>query len=290
MGTSGSYGGSTKQVWKDARQQVLALSSGAGSGDSASGEQPSEKPLEDLWGSIGDALDSDDPTLHRPNVDESKIALPALIPWLGRLGGGSGGSGGGGAGGGNGRARSGAGRQGYGSRRQVTRSAARGGAALGAAYAVRSGDADYLKELGLDLTRLQGLSPIRQCAEILDAVLGEGAHPDELALRKASLEALKDVLTKGEPPDEMVSLRAFVVSYVFELSLVELQRQVNEGALSPDGVAKKERTIRTYLEKRVHNLPTPSGGVIQPRDLRTRAAELTKEVIKLLRVRSGGTS
>jgi hypothetical protein len=172
----------------------------------------------------------------------------------------------------------------------VTRSAARGGTALGAAYAVRSGDAGYLEELGLDLTRLQSLSPIRQCAEILDAVLGEGAHPDELALRKASLEALKDVLTKGDPPDEAVSLRAFVVSYVFELSLVELQRQVNEGALSPDGVARKERTIRTYLEKRVQNLPIPGGGVIQPRDLRTRAAELTKEVIKLLRARGGGAS
>ncbi|ABL05432.1 hypothetical protein OQ729_22860 [Mycobacterium ulcerans] len=289
MGTSGSYGGSAKQVWKDARQQILDLPPGAGSGDSGGGEQPSEKPLEDLWGSIGDALDSDDPSLHRPIVDESKIALPARIPWLGRPGRGSSGSDGGSDGGGNGRVRSGAGRQGSGSRRQVTRSAARGGAALGAAYAVRRGDADYLKELGLDLTRLQGLSPIRQCAEILDAVLGEGAHPDEMALRNASLEALKDVLTKGEPPDEMVSLRAFVVSYVFELSLVELQRQVNEGALSPDGVAKKERTIRVYLEKRVQNLPIPGGGVIQPRDLRTRAAELTKEVIKLLRARGGGT-
>jgi hypothetical protein len=98
------------------------------------------------------------------------------------------------------------------------------------------------------------------------------------------------VLTRDEPPDEATSLRAFVVSYVFELSLVELQRQVNEGALSPADVARKERIIRTYLVKRVETLPVPSNVVIQPRDLRTRAAELAKEVIKLLRAGSGGAS
>lgn len=282
MGTSGSYGGSAKQVWQDARQQILDLPS-EGGGD---GQGLSDKPFDELWGKIGDALDSDDPTLGKPTFDEAKISLPALMPWLGNIGR----SGSGGGGGNVGRTRTGGGRQGSGSRRQVTRSAARGGTALGAAYAVRSGDAGYLEELGLDLARLQSLSPIRQCAEILDAVLGEGAHPDELALRRASLQALKDVLTADDPPDEATSLRAFVVSYVFELSLVELQRQVNEGALSPNDVAQTERTIRTYLEKRVQKLPIPGGGVIQPRDLRTRAAELTKEVIRLLRARGGGTT
>ncbi|WP_235672543.1 hypothetical protein [Mycolicibacterium hodleri] len=109
-------------------------------------------------------------------------------------------------------------------------------------------------------------------------------------MRKASLEALKHVLTQDNPPDEATSLRAFVVSYVFELSLVELQRQVNEGALTPGDVGRKERTIRTYLEKRVQGLRIPGTGVIQPRDLRIRAADLTKEVIKVLRARSGGGS
>ncbi len=283
MGTSGSYGGSTKKAWKDARQQVLDLPSGDGGGGQNDGAEPSDKLLEDLWEKIADGLDSDDPTLHEPTTDEAKISLPVLMPWLSRSGGGSGGGGGVG-----GQVRTGGGRQGTGSRRQVARGAARGGAALGAAYAVRSGNAAYLQELGLDLARLRGLSPTRQCAEILDAVLGEGSHPDELALRKASLEALKDVLATNDPPDEATALRSFVVSYVFELSLVELQKQVNDGALAPADVAQKERTIRRYLEKRVQTLPSPDGGVIQPSELRSRAANLTKEVIKLLRAGSGG--
>jgi hypothetical protein len=286
MGTSGSYGGSTKKAWRDARQQVLDLPSGDGGGSQGDGPGPDEKPLEELWGRVAEALDSDDPTLHEPTTDETKISLPVLMPWLRRPTGGSGGGGGGGGAGGQ--VRTGGGRQGTGSRRQVTRGAARGGAALGAAYAVRSGDGAYLEELGLDLTRLRDLSPIRQCAEILDAVLGEGSHPDELALRKASLEALKAVLATDNPPDETTALRSFVVSYVFELSLVELQKQVNEGALSPSDVAQKERTIRRYLEKRVQTLPVPTGEVIQPSGLRSRAAQLAKEVIKLLRAGSGG--
>lgn len=286
MGTSGSYGGSTKKDWRDARQQVLDLPSGDGGGGQGGGQDPKDKPLGDLWGKIADALDSDDPTLHEPTTEETKFSLPVLMPWLSRP---TRGSGGGGRGGAGGQVRSGGGRQGTRSRRQVTRGAARGGAALGAAYAVRSGDAAYLEELGLDLTRLRGLSPIRQCAEILDAVLGEGSHPDELALRKASLGALKDILATDEPPDEVTALRSFVVSYVFELSLVELQKQVNDGALSPADVAQKERMIQRYLEKRAQTLPVRGEGVIQPSDLRSRAVQLTKEVIKVLRAGGGDT-
>lgn len=282
MGTSGAYGGSAKQVWKDARQQVLDLPGGGGGDQGDSQDQAGDQALDALWSQIADALGSDDPSLYDSVPDDGKISLPVLMPWLRTSGGGSGAGAGG-------QIRTGGGRQGSRSRREVTRSAARGGAALGAAYAIRAGDAAYLDELGLDLTRLQGLSAARQCAEILDAILGEGAHPDELALRKASLEALKEVLIQDEPPDETSSLRLFVVSYVFELSLVELQRQVSEGATSPSDVARKERTIRTYLEKRVRTIPIPGRGAIQPSELRSRAAQLTQEVIKLLRAGVGGT-
>lgn len=284
MGTSGSYGGSKKQVWQTARQEVLKLPGGSDGGDGQSPPSPADDLLQELWGAIADAFDSDDPTLHQ-TLNPGDLALPQIMPWLKA----SGGSGSGGGSAGSGGARTGGGRQGTGSRRQVTRSAARGGTVLGAGYALRAGDATYLAELGLDLNRLQTLSPVRQCAEILDAVLGEGSHPDEHALRKASLEALKEVLIAPQPPAEGAALKAFVVNFVFELSLVELQRQVNEGTLTGTDVAKKEKMVRTYLDKRVQAITTPSG-TIQPSDLRQRAADLTKEVIKILRARGGGSS
>lgn len=286
MGTSGAYGGSSKQSWKEARQLVLDFLSADIGGDPGSGHGPDNEPLDDLWTAIAEALGSDDPTLDEP----SSVDTIAFLPTHTRSPSGSAGGSGEGGGAAGGQARSRGGRQGAGSRRQVTQGAARGGTALGAAYAVRSGDAEYLGELGLNLERLRGLSPVRQCAEILDAVLGEGAHPDELALRKASLEALKQILAAGDSsPDEATALRSFVVSYVFELSLVELQKQVNEGALSPSDVARKERTIRRYLEKRVASLPIPGGEVIKASELRLRAERLTKEVVKVLRADRGGT-
>jgi hypothetical protein len=278
MGTSSSYGGSSKKVWKDARQQVLDLpSSGGGGGD---GPPPPESDINDvldnLWGTVGDALDSDDPSLHAPSIDPSEISTS--------------GSGGGSGGAGGGAERTGGGRQGGGSKRQVTRSAARGGAVLGAAHAVQRGDSAYLSELGLDLERLKGLSIPRQCGEILNAVLGEGSHPDEAALRKASLESLKEILTADTEPNEVDSVHTFVTSFVFELMLVELQQQVNDKALAPEDVAKQEKLIKGYLDKAVKKLSLSKTGTIQPRELRAETARLTKEAVKVLRARKSGNT
>lgn len=293
MGTSSSYGGSKKKPWKDARQQILDLPSGGGGGGPDSGNSPPglDDLLDNLWGTIGDALDSDDPSLHAPTIDEPSISIPTLLPWLRPTSGGpsTGSSGGAGGGTGGGGVRTGGGRQGAGSKRQVTRSAARGGTVLGAAHAVRQGDAGYLSELGLDLGRLQTLSVARQCGEILDAVLGEGGHPDEAALRKASLESMKEILSAQDEPELAGSVETFVANFVFELALVELQAQVSNGAISPGDVARQEQTIRSYLNRRVKTAGLPTSGVLQPRELRGHTAKLTKEVVKVLRARSGGS-
>lgn len=287
MGTSNSYGGSSKKDWVSARQQILDLSSGDGRDSSGDGQDAeSGDPLDDLWGTVADALDSDDPTLHAPELDQESVSLPNLMPWLSSTGPSAGRGRGGGAGGGSG-SRTGGGRQGRGSRRQVTRSAARGGTVLGAAHAVRRGDAEYLQEIGLDLGRLQSFSPLRQAAEILDAVLGEGSHPDEAALRRASLEALKEVLAANDEPEPIDSLRSFVTNFVFEQSLVELQRQMTEAGLTTEEAAEQERTIKNYLAVRVKRVKMPASGNLHPSDIKNEAVRLTKEVIKLLRSRTG---
>lgn len=287
MGTSGSYGGSQKQKWKDARQQILNLPDGGSSGDASQGGDV-ESQLENLWGTIADALDSDDPTLHAPVEPGSpRLQLQSLLPWLASS---NGGATSGGGRGGSATPRTGGGREGARSRRQVVRSAARGGTALAAAFAVRSGDEGYLAEIGLDLARLRTLSPVRQCAEILDAVLGEGAHPDELALRRAALEALKQVLSTAEPPNEVQTLRTFVASYVFELALVEIQRQLNEGGATHDDVVRKESMIKGYIERRTAAVTVDQDGVVSPTGLTLAAVRLTNEVIKLLRARGAATT
>lgn len=288
MGASGAYGGSNRAAWQAARQMLLDLPHQ--SGDRSDGADPAaidDGTLDDLWAQIGDALIGEDPSLDQAEPDAGLISISNLLPRVRShlLSDSGAGLGSGVVAGGGSRS---AGRTGAGSRRQVVRGAARGGAALGAGYAVRQGDAEALTELGLDIDQLRGLSPVRQCASILDTVLGEGGHPDEYALRKASLESLKHILLSESPPNEHDVLRGFVVSYVFELTLVELQAQLDSGAIDPIEAAKREKSIRRYLERRVATIALPDGQ-IRAGDLRLMSARLTAETIRVVRAGSEAT-
>ena len=283
MGTSGVYGGSSRGAWKRARQAMRDLPQDSGGNSGGSAAPDSDEALDPLWTAIADALSAEDPELQKPVPDAQSISISHLLPHLSsRPRNASSGGVGGGA---QGVSRT-AGRSGSGSRRQVVRGAARGGTALGAGFAVRQNDAAALSELGLDLERLRGLGPVRQCAAILDTVLGQGAHPDEYALRKASLESLKDILQSTTPPDEIEAVRGFVVNYVFELSLVELQAQLNAGAIDPIESARLEKGIRRYLERRVASISLPTEGQLKASDLRSMSVRLTREAISVIRARS----
>lgn len=286
MGTSGAYGGSSRRDWKKAHQLLIDFS-GDSDGSTSDGKRPPEEAhaLDALWSTIADALANEDPSLNDPKIDEQSISIDRLMPRL-RLRGSHGPAGTGGA------VRGGStptGRSGSRSRRQVVKGAARGGAALGAAYAIRRGEAGPLDELDLSLENLRGLSPLRQCAAIVDAVLGEGGHPDEQALRKASLESLKQILQSESPPGEIEAVRGFVVNFVFELTLVELQADLDAGAVDAAESARREKGIRRYLERRVNQVRLPESGQVKSSDLRAIAARIAGEAIRVMRARSEAT-
>lgn len=283
MGTSGSYGGSNRQAWRNARQLLLDLPSVATTGGTDGKTTPDDLDrLEPLCTAIGDALAGDDASLKDPALDDEMLswdrllprARPSRVPASAGVGGFV-----------SGKSQP-AGRSGSGSRRQIVRGAARGGAALGAAYAIRRGDAEALGDLGLDLDSLRSQSVVQQCASILDAVLGEGGHPDEYALRKASLESLKDVLSSGVPPAESDALRTFVVSYVYELALVELQSQLAAKSIDAAQSARLERSIKRFLQRSVSHTTIQSSGRLTSVDFRRTAAQLTKQAIQIIRAAS----
>lgn len=285
MGTSGSYGGSSRQGWSSARDQVADLpgTPGAGSGGS---DQAEDAAAADLWSTIADALADEDTALVGPLPTETTYPIADLLPRGPRVrspaGGGSGG--GGGVGGGLVRGETGsAGRRGSRSSRAIRRGAARGGAAIGAAYALRQGDAAALSELGLDLAELRVLSPTKQCMSILDAVLGEGGHPDEHALRRAVAGAIKEVLQSDAPPDEIETLRSFVANFVFQIALVELQGELTSGHVSAAESAQRESRIQRWLERRVRLLQFPTEGRLPITRFREAAAGLAQEAIRVLR-------
>lgn len=279
MGTSGSYGGSSRQAWETARTLFDDLpETPSDQGQIATNDN---EGLDNVAGALADALADEDAQLAEPPT----YSLLELRP--GRGGGARGGAGSGGAAGG-GAARGDSytsGRVGSGSRRRVVRGAARGGVAIGGAFALRARDAGSLAEIGIDLDAIAGLGPRAQCALILDAVLGEGGHPDEAALRVAAVEQLKAIITQEEPPTEREALRGFIAAYVFQLGLVELRSALAAGNLDPASAARKEGRLRRYIDQRVQQLTIPATGRMRIADFGSLAARLAGETIRILQAR-----
>lgn len=297
MGTTDAYGGSGNQAWNSARQLLDDLpvpaspdgSDGSGDdgddavGDDAGGDDAGgDDALAGVAGALADALAHDDAALSSP---PAPLTLTGLLPRRGRVGGGGGRGGAGTPGGGIRGAGGGAGRTGGGSRRSVTRSAARGGAAIGGAYALRSGNREALAEIGLDLDELRGLGPRTQCARILDAVLGEAGHPDEMALRIAAAEQLKAIITMPAPPSEADALRGFIAAFVFQIGLVELRADLAKGHIDSAAATRKEGRLRRYLSRRAAALTVPTTGRMSIADFSAHADRLVREAIALLRAR-----
>lgn len=165
--------------------------------------------------------------------------------------------------------------------------ARRGGAALAGAYALRNGDAAGLRELGLDLGELSQLSPRVQLARIIDATIGEAGHPDDYALKRATIEHLKTVLLADTPPPPEVSIRNFVAEWIFQQSLVELQAARATRGRTQQQVDRAERQLRDWLKRRVQRIEVSTQSRPSVQNLADITAKITGEALRLIKA---GTS
>jgi hypothetical protein len=165
----------------------------------------------------------------------------------------------------------------------VVRGAARGGAAIGGAYALRAGDAAGLQELGLSLSELSALPPRTQCARIVDAVLGDAGHPDDYALKRATVEHLKAVLLAEVPPSPEDSVRSFVAEWIFQLSLVELRAERATRNMTARQTARAEQRLKDWLSRRVRTISVPQTGRMAVQAFANITARITAEALRLIR-------
>ncbi|GAA3012603.1 hypothetical protein [Actinokineospora diospyrosa] len=165
----------------------------------------------------------------------------------------------------------------------MTSGARRGGAALGGAYALRLGDAAGLRELGLDLGELSQLSPRVQLAKIIDATIGEAGHPDDYALKRATIEHLKSVLLADTPPPPEVSIRNFVAEWIFQQSLVELQAARATRGRNQQQVDRAERQLRDWLKRRVQRIEVSTQDRPSVQNLADITAKITGEALRLIK-------
>ena len=269
MGTSSSYGGSGRSAWNRARSRFDDLIDG---GDEA---------LPGVAQGIADALADEDPELTGPEPDEPAPEPPARPPVAGDDGASTG-------------AAPGilmvetrsAGRSGGGSRRRVVRAARRGALAIGAAYWIRAGDRESLAEVGLDLEELAGLAPRAQRQVLLDAILGEAGHPDDVALRQAADEFLKSILG-DTPPEPLETLRRFVASLIFKMGLVEVRQQLKDHDIDASKAVEIERSLNKWIEARLAREDFGSTGrLVKPRDFQVVAMKLVRTAISIIRAGS----
>jgi hypothetical protein len=160
----------------------------------------------------------------------------------------------------------------------------RGGLALGSAYALRRGDAAALGELGLNLGELQAMSPRQQRMALLNATIGAASHPDDVALRRAADEFLKQVLTADTTEPEPIGLiRDFVASYIFNVSLVEIAKQLDEGQIDQAEALLREREIRDWTRARLRREDFGiDGPLVSLRDFQQTAARLAATALTIL--------
>lgn len=287
MGTSGAYGGSNSAEWNDFRESWSDLGSGTtGTGTDTGELDPSQSSdqlfeptqpgsdLDRVGQALIDALWRDDsatrgnvvPTIPRPRVP-------------GRRGAGAGGAG---AGGGS----AGAGRSGSRSTRQVIGGASRGGATIGAAYALRDRDAQRLADYGLSLAEFDSLSPRARISRLVTLMIGDDGHPDDRAIRQAATEQVKKIVrTEGEPPTATEAIKGFVSAYIFQLGLVELQDQITNGTLDGNEAVVRERMLRGWIEAKVRGLDIDASPALSANALHQAAADLAQRAVRVLRAR-----
>lgn len=292
MGTSGAYGGSNSAEWNDFRDAWSGLGGtgadgGASGSDSAADQngpsdtlfdpaQPTSN-LDRVGQALADALWRDDPASRRNTVPP--IPRPR-VP--GRRGAGAGGAGGGGS---TGRS-AGTGRSGSRSSRQVIGGASRGGATIGAAYALRNRDAQGLASYGLSLSEFDALSPRARISRLVTLMVGDDGHPDDRAIRQAATEQVKKIVANdAEAPTAGEAIKGFVSAYIFQLGLVELQNQITNGTLDGTEALTRERMLRGWIDAKVRILDIDATPALTANKLHQAAADLTLRALRILRAR-----
>lgn len=283
MGTSGSFGGSDTASWARVADYLANPNNAPGASDSGGdGQDETNVEADDptsaqptlaattatLAALIAQALQDDDPAIKPSRAPRSAPGDSGL--WYGRL---------------VGRPRStGTSKPPPTSgRRQIAVGAGRAGRAVGAGYALASGDTAALEQYGLDLVSLQGLDRYSQIFAILEAVDVGGAGPDDVALRNALVEALDRVLdTDAESPSPEATLRELVGTYAVHLLSVELDALIQHGSIPEEQIRAHRAELDDYVRVRAERLDTEGISLNTPKHFEHAAQELLRATLGLI--------
>jgi hypothetical protein len=247
MGTSSSYSGGGGEAGNDLRDSVADWLESLPTSPSSGAEEAGES--ESLDAGPKDGEEEAKPSGMQPEDVAPVVGLFARRP--GGRGDGPGGAGG--AEGANGRPRGG-GRRGGGARRSAARSASSAGRAAAAAYAYATGNADTLRELGLDYAALRASGdPIEIARQIVDAACessSDGTIEDEERRHVAAAVALwvLEESEAGAPPEPDEIARYALAQILFEAMSSETAALLRDGKQPAWATRDGERQLRQAAE------------------------------------------
>ena len=161
-----------------------------------------------------------------------------------------------------------------------------GGSAIGAATAYRDRDAAALAGYGLTLQELDALSPRMRCARILEVAIGQAGHPDEQAMRDASVAQVK-ALVAGTPEAAAISplesIRDFIGELTVRLGLIELRDQYLAKEVTAAESRNREKGLRQWVKAKIARLDLGRYHQVSTTQFHQVARQMSADVLRLLR-------
>lgn len=272
MGTSGAFGGSNTATWQKVQElldddcgspsESAADTDTSGVEDTPDGESNSTA---ELLAAIAEALKADDPAI-RPRFARPRQAGDSGL-FIGAIAGT--------------RARGSTATPPAG-RRRVAEGAARGGRAIGAAYALANRDAAALAEYGIELAELSAKSRVEQMLAIAEAFDDASPGPDDLVLRQALIQQLNRVLG-DTPPEPIEALRDLAVGYTFGLALIEIEAYATREGYDSAQVIALEADIRSFIEVQAQqSLNLDGATLVTPAQFEHGCREIVRSLLAVL--------
>jgi len=125
-----------------------------------------------------------------------------------------------------------------------------------------------------------------RCARILDVAIGQAGHPDEQAMRQASLEQIKVLLSSGPESSNLSGLEAirnFIGELTVRLGLIELRDQILANSVTAKQAHQRETGLRQWVKAKVNKLDLGSYGTVTTRDFHQVARQMSADVLRLLK-------
>ncbi|VBA32714.1 hypothetical protein LAUMK4_05792 [Mycobacterium persicum] len=125
-----------------------------------------------------------------------------------------------------------------------------------------------------------------RCARILDVAIGQAGHPDEQAMREASLAQVKALVSGGAEAgavSPVEAVRDFICELSIRLGLIELRDQILANTTSVAQSRQREKGLRQWVKAKVAGLDLARYGHVSTGQLHQLARQMSADVLRLLR-------